>query len=285
MARASATLVLPAVLWLVVAWGWPLLMVFSMSVRNMNPTTFEFTGLTLSYFIDTLTDPFYLDAIFRSLKIAAIVTFLSMVIGYPTALHIARTTSPRMRAAYSMILLIPIMISLVVTGFAWMLILGPAGFLNQAILFLGLAAKPLELMNSEAGIIAVLTYSFGPYMIINTCTSIERIDPSVLRAAQLHGARPWQLFSKIVLPLSVPGLISGGLIVFSLSAAAFVTPYIIGGNRVKVVPLLIYNAAVTTFDWALAATLSVILLVLSVVLTFAVSRFAERRFAAWLSGT
>ena len=87
------------------------------------------------------------------------------------------------------------------------------------------------------------------------------------------------------MPLSFPGILSGGLIVFSLSAAAFVTPYVIGGNRVKVVPLQIYNAAVTTFDWPMAATLSIVLLILSILLTTAVARLTERRFAAWLGGS
>lgn len=282
--RAPANLVVPAVLWLAVAWGWPLLMVFGMSVRNMNPTTFEFSGFTLRHFVETMTDPFYLDALFRSLRIATTVTFLSMVFGYPAALHIARTMSQRARAAYTLILLIPIMISLVVTGFAWILILGPSGFINRMVLALFPSQQPLQLLNSEAGIIAVLVYSFGPYLIINICTAIDKIDPAVLRASELLGASPWRVFSRVLLPLSVPGLISGGLIVFSLSAAAFVTPYIIGGNRVKVLPLQIYNAAVSTFDWPMAATLSIVLLVMSVVLTVAVSRFAERRFAAWLEG-
>jgi putative spermidine/putrescine transport system permease protein len=259
-------------------------MVFGMSVRNMNPMTFEFSGFTFHHFVETITDPFYLDALWRSLRIAVIVTVLSMVLGYPAALHMARTHSQHARASYMLILLIPIMISLVVNSFAWILILGPSGFINRTMMAIGLSQQPLQLLNSEAGVIAVLTYSFGPYLIINICTAIDKIDPAVLRAAQLHGAGPWQIFSKMVLPLSVPGLISGGLIVFSLSAAAFVTPYIIGGNRVKVVPLQIYNAAVTTFEWPMAATLSIILLVLSIFLTVTVSRFAERRFAAWLEG-
>jgi putative spermidine/putrescine transport system permease protein len=177
------------------------------------------------------------------------------------------------------------MISLVVTAFAWILILGPSGFINRALASLHLTSEPLQFLNSEAGIIAVLVYSFGPYMIINICTALEKIDPAILRAAELHGANPRRVFARVTLPLSFPGILSGGLIVFSLSAAAFVTPYVIGGNRVKVVPLQIYNAAVTTFDWPMAATLSIVLLILSILLTTAVARLTERRFAAWLGGS
>jgi putative spermidine/putrescine transport system permease protein len=207
---------------------------------------------------------------------------LAAVIGYPVALHVSRARSERLRAIYTLILLVPIMISLVVTGFAWILVLGPNGFLNQMIMGLGISATPLQFLNSESGVVAVLVYSFGPYMIINICTAIDRIDPAIVRAAQVHGASAWQTFSRITLPLSFPGILSGALIVFSLSAAAFVTPYIIGGNRVKVVPLQIYNAAVTTFDWPKAAALSVALFAIAMLLTSVIGRWSERRFAAWL---
>lgn len=282
--RSPASLAAPATAWLMVAWAWPLLLVLAMSVRHMDPITFELRGLTLDHFRSILTDPFQLDAVFRSIKIAALVTAFSAVIGYPVALHVSRTRSPRMRAALTMVLLIPVMISLVVTAFAWILILGPGGFINQLIERLHLAAAPLRLLNSEAGIVIVLVYSFGPYMIINICTAIDKIDPAILRAAEIHGAGPWQRFYRVILPLSFPGILSGGLIVFSLSAAAFVTPYVIGGNRIKVVPLQVYNAAVTTFDWPMAAALSVVLLAISLGLTIVVGHYAERRFAAWLRG-
>ncbi|MCD6672126.1 MAG: ABC transporter permease [Burkholderiaceae bacterium] len=282
--RSPASLVLPAAAWLAVAWAWPLALVFGMSVRSMDPTTFELTGFTLEHFRTVLTDPFYLDSLWRSIRIALTVTVLAAVLGYPAALHVANATSPRARAAYTLLLLVPIMVSLVVTAFAWILILGPQGLINRALAASGLLETPLQLLNSEAGVIAVLAYSFGPYMIISVATAIEKTDPAVLRAAEVHGAGAWQRFTRITLPLSVPGMISGGLIVFSLSAAAFVTPYVIGGNRVKVIPLQIYNAAVTTFDWPLAATLAVVLFVLSLTVAIVVGGWSERRFAAWLRG-
>ncbi|MBX3513177.1 MAG: ABC transporter permease [Xanthobacteraceae bacterium] len=211
-------------------------------------------------------------------------TILAIILGYPVALHISRTKSRQARAAFTLVLLIPIMISLVVTAFAWILILGPTGLANKFIQLIGLSNGPIQLLNSEAGVVAVLVYSFGPYLVLNLCTSIDKIDPAVLRAAEVHGASRFQQFYRIVLPLSVPGMLSGGLIVFSLAAAAFVTPYVIGGSRVKVLPLLIYNAAVTTFDWPLAATLSIFLFVICMVMTAFFARIVERRFAAWLRG-
>lgn len=280
--RGPLPLALPPVVWLLVFWAWPLLLVFSMSVREMDDITFELRGFTLEHFRDVLTDRYHLDSVWRSLKLATLATLLSGVLGYPAALHVSRVRSERLRAVLMLVLLVPIMISLVVTAFAWILILGPNGFLNQVVVGLGLSATPLQLMNSETGVLIVLVYSFGPYMVINVATALDRIDPAIPRAAQVHGASDFEIFRRVTLPLSFPGLLSGGLIVFSLSAAAFVTPYIIGGNRVKVVPLQIYNAAVTTFDWPVAGALSVVLFVLAMVLAMAVARLAERRFAGWL---
>lgn len=280
--RPHAALVLPAAAWLLVFWAWPLALVLGMSVRDMDPTTFRLEGYTLDHLKEVLTDAFYRDSLVRTIRIAALATLLAAVIGYPVALYVSRARSERLRAIYTLILLVPVMISLVVTGFAWILVLGPNGFLNQAIMALGISATPLQFLNSESGVVAVLVYSFGPYMIINICTAIDKIDPAIVRAAQVHGASAWQTFRRITLPLSFPGILSGGLLVFSLSAAAFVTPYIIGGNRVKVVPLQIYNAAVTTFDWPKAAALSVVLFVIAMLLTSVVGRWSERRFAAWL---
>lgn len=282
--RPSIALVVPAVAWLLVAWAWPLLLVFTMSVRHVDPNTFEMSGWTLDHFRNVLSDPFYLDALFRSLRVAALVTIIAAVLGYPVALHISRTKTKRARAIFTLIVLIPIMISLVVTAFAWILILGPTGLVNQIVQFFRLSSGPIQLLNSEAGVVAVLVYSFGPYLILNICTSIDKIDPAVLRAAEVHGATRFQQFYRVTLPLSVPGILSGGLIVFSLAAAAFVTPYVIGGSRVKVLPLLVYNAAVTTFEWPLAATLSILLFLICIVLTAFIARIIERRFAAWLRG-
>lgn len=282
--RTPAALVAPATAWLLVFWAWPLALVLGMSVRDMDPMTFQLEGYTIAHLRDVLTDSFYQDSLLRTIRIAALATLLAALIGYPVALYVSGTRSERLRAAYTLVLLIPIMISLVVTGFAWILILGPNGFINQLALGSGLIDEPLQLLNAEPGVVAVLVYSFGPYMIINICTALDKIDPALLRAAEVHGASAWQRLYRVTLPLSFPGILSGGLIVFSLSAAAFVTPYIIGGNRVKVVPLQIYNAAVTTFDWPKAAALSVVLFVIAMLFTSLIGRWSERRFAAWLRG-
>lgn len=280
--KRTLPLAIPPVVWLLAFWAWPLLLVFSMSFREMDSVTFELRGFTLAHFAEVLTDSFHLDSVWRSIKLAALATLFSAVLGYPAALHIASMRNDKLRAVLTLVLLIPIMISLVVTGFAWILILGPNGFISQIAQAMHLTSEPLQFLNSETGVLIVLVYSFGPYMVINIVTALDRVEPAVMRAAQVHGATPWEAFRRVTLPLSFPGILSGGLIVFSLSAAAFVTPYIIGGNRVKVVPLQIYNAAVTTFDWPIAAALSVVLFVIAMFVATGIAKVTERRFAGWL---
>jgi putative spermidine/putrescine transport system permease protein len=274
--------VVPVVLWLSFFWVLPLVMALFMSFREFDPQTIIGVKLTLQNYIRLLTDSFYLQAFGRTMWIAAISTLLSILLGYPAAYHVFRLRSQKQRAVLTLVLLVPVMLSLVVTAFAWMLLLGPNGFVNRILMGFHLASEPLRLLNTEIGVIIVLVYSFSPYMVLSINAALENIDPSLTRAARILGATSWQAFWKITLPLSVPGILSGALMVFSLSAAAFVTPYVIGGNRVKVIPLLIYNFAVTLFDWPDAAALCVLLVVLMIIVTFFISRSVERRFMSWM---
>lgn len=275
-------LIMPSVTWLGVFWLFPLITALAMSFKSFDPQLLIGTEFTLDNYPRILSDPFFLKAFGRSLGIAAVTTLVSLLLGYPAAYHISTMNSPRLRSILTLIIFVPVMLSLVVTAFAWILILGPSGLLNQVIMGLNLSSEPVRFMNSETGVIIVLIYSFGPYMVLNIFAALENIDPGLVRAALIHGAKPWRAFRKVTLPMSMPGILSGSLLVFSLSVAAFVTPYIIGGNRVKVVPLLVYNNAVATFNWSDAATLSALLLIIMLLITFLATRLVERSFMSWI---
>ncbi len=276
-------LVLPAVGWLSVFWMFPLVMALLMSFREFDPQAVVGLKITLKNYITLISDPFYLHAFWRTLWIAGVATAASILFGYPLAYHTVKARAQE-RPFLTLILLVPVMLSLVVTAFAWLILLGPSGFANRILLGLHIVTEPVQILNTELGVIIVLVYSFSPYMMLSIMSSLENVDPSLLRAARILGASPWRTFWKVTLPLSVPGVLSGSLMVFSLSAAAFVTPYIIGGNRVKVVPLLIYNFAIALFDWPDAAALCVLLVLVMLFLTFLISRAVEGRFMAWLKG-
>lgn len=288
MSRAVATsrllLILPIGLLLGLFFVVPLAMVFSMSIVPFDPRTLLGKGFTLEAYTRILGDRFYLAAFVRTVSISCISAFIAAVLAYPIAYHLTRVRSSQVRALLTLVVLLPVMLSLAVTSFAWLVILGGNGIVNRLVLALHLSSEPLRLMYTEAGVVVVLVYSYLPYMVLSIYAALESIDLNLLRAALNLGASETRAFWMVTLPLSIPGVLSGVLLVFSLSAGAFVVPYVIGGSQVKVVPLLIYNFAVAVFDWPSAAAQSVLLLALTLGATFGLSRLAERRFMKWLRG-
>jgi ABC-type spermidine/putrescine transport system permease subunit I len=209
------------------------------------------------------------------------VTIASIIVAYPVALHLHHVASSRTRTFLILIVLLPVMVSYVVTAFAWVVILGRSGFVNQMLLGAHLIARPVALLNQNSGVIIVMVYTFSPFMMMNIYAALEGIDPSLSRAASVLGASPRVVFWRITMPLSMPGVLSGTLLVFALSLGAFVTPMVIGGNQVKTVPVLIYNFVSGVFDWPGAAALAGLLLAVSYAANYLISTFFHRRLA-WL---
>ncbi|MGL4288813.1 MAG: ABC transporter permease, partial [Phreatobacter sp.] len=176
----------------------------------------------------------------------------------------------------TMIVLLPLMVSLVVASFAWVLLLGNNGVINAGLIRLGLISEPLHFLNTMTGVIIVGTFSSLSYPILTTFAALENIPPALARSARIHGASDLQVFGRVILPLSLPGVISGGLIVFALNMAAFVIPFLIGGGRVSVVPLMIYQFTLQLFDWPGAAALGVLLFALTLVTSWAIAALAQR---------
>jgi putative spermidine/putrescine transport system permease protein len=258
----------------------PILMVFSVAFRPFDAKTLVGEGVTLRNFARFLLDGFYLESFVRTTWIAAASTVASILLGYPVAWHLRGLPSSRARTWFTLVILLPLMLSLVIGSFAWLIILGSNGLLNSILAALGLIEYPLKLLNTTTGVIIVTVYSFLPYTVLSIYAALENIDSSLGRAARIHGDSDLQAFLRVTLPLSVPGVVSGALIVFALSMAAFVIPYLVGGGLVKVVPLHIYNFSVQLFDWPGAAALSVLLVLLTLSVTWLISRAGEH-LAPW----
>lgn len=254
----------------------PLAIVFAMAFRPYDPTTLIGSGFTLANFPRFLGDGNYIAAFLRTVGISAAATLLSMVFGFPVAWHLHRLRSGTARLWFTLIVLLPLMVSLVVASFAWVLILGNNGILNSVLLGAGLISEPIRLMNTTTGVVIVTVFSHISYVILTTFAALENIDPNLARAARIHGVRETTIFTRIILPLSLPGVLAGGLIVFALSMAAFVIPFLIGGGRVNVVPLLIYQFTVQFFDWPGAAALGLLLFVVTLACSWVISVTAQR---------
>ena len=208
---------------------------------------------------ELLTDSYYRTAIWKTLRLSLIVTVLAAVLGYIPAYVIAMTRY-RHKWLLLLLLIIPFWISFIIRTLSWIHIFGNQGALNGLLRLLGLTDAPLSMMYTEFTVIVGFIHVFLPYMILNLYVSLEGIDQNLEPAARTLGATPWQAFKEVTLPLSVPGLAAGCLLVFVLTGGSYVTPLILGGPSDFLFGNLVYDAVVTELNWPMGATLSFALL-------------------------
>jgi len=210
---------------------------------------------------EILTDGYYHTAIWKTLRLSVIVTVLAAVMGYIPAYVIAMTRY-RHKWLLLLLLILPFWISFIIRTLSWIHIFGNQGALNGLLTWLGLIDVPLQVMYTEFTVIVGFIHVFLPYMILNIYVSLEGIDTNLEPAARTLGATPWQAFREVTLPLSMPGLAAGSLLVFVLTGGSYVTPLILGGPGDYLFGNLVYDAIVTELNWPMGATLSFTLLIL-----------------------
>jgi putative spermidine/putrescine transport system permease protein len=232
----------------------------------------------LANYRDVFGDSYFYEIFGRTFRIALLVTALSAAIGAPEAYILNRMRAP-WRGVFLLAALGPLLISVVSRTLGWALLFGSTGIVNQALMSLSLVAAPLQFMYSEAGVVIALTHVLVPFMVISVWASLQRLDPQVENAAISLGAAPLTVLRRIILPQAMPGILSGAIIVFALSASAFATPAIIGGRRLKVAATLAYDEFLNTLNWPLGATIAVILLVANILIIVGCNRLLERRYA------
>jgi putative spermidine/putrescine transport system permease protein len=240
----------------------PLAALFVVSLFRFDRSVGIVARVTLENYVKFLGDPFYLAILGRTLEIGVLVTLVTLLLGYPVAYHLTRVP-PRRRAHLLLVILAPLLVSVVVRSFGWLVILGPNGLVNALLRGAGLIDEPLRLLYNEGAIVLGLTHVFLSFMVLSILAALGRIDPALIRAAQGLGATPWRAFLRVVLPLSVPGVVAGSLIVFSLSTSAFITPALLGGPRVKVMSYLAYQQTLMLADWPYGAAIAFVLLAVS----------------------
>lgn len=214
--------------------------------------------LTLGNYARLFGDLFYLRVLANTVEMSLIVTALSLVLGFPVALFLARTT-PRLRGLLAYLVFLPMMVGIVVRAYGWMVILGREGLVNSALLKTGLIDAPIRLLFTRDAVVLGLTEVLLPFMIMPILSALEKIDPHVEEAARALGASPAETFWRVTLPLSLPGVVSGSLLVFSLSLTAYALPALLGGARVKFIAALAYDAMLVGYNWPLAAAIGVLM--------------------------
>lgn len=213
----------------------------------------------LSDFADFFTDPFYLNILWVTFRVSLISTAISLILGYPAAYYMARTKS-RMRQVMMIVILFPFLVSAVVRSYGWMVILGNNGLLNQLLLALRLIQSPLKILNTETAVIVGMIHLLIPYMVLSLVGVLQSIDPNVEYAAYSLGASPFWTFLKVIFPLSLPGIISGCVLVFTMSMTSYVTPKLLGGSKFRMMATMVVQEINVNFDWGAASAISYILL-------------------------
>ncbi|SEF14173.1 putative spermidine/putrescine transport system permease protein [Burkholderia sp. WP9] len=233
--------------------------------------------LSFMQYREVFGDTYYRNIYLRTFELSVVVTFICILIGVPEAYVLSRL-SQRWRALSMFVVLGPLLMSVVVRTLGWAVLLGSDGIINSTLLRLGLIDEPIRMMFTFTGIVIALVHVLVPFMVLAVWTSLQKADLSTEQAAETLGASPLTILRRIVFPQVIPGVLSGGLIVFALTASAFATPAIIGGRRLKVVPTTIYDEILSNLNWPLGTALAVVLMVAVLLVSIGVGRYVENRY-------
>lgn len=226
--------------------------VVSMLLRSINDPTW-----TLAHFQALASDTVFFKVFSNTLYTAFTVTIGTLLLGYPLALALVRT--PRWAPVILIMILLPFWTSVLVRSYAWMVLMGRHGLINEALLALGTIERPLRILNTPLATQIAMIHILLPYMVLPIANALRQIDLSLPRASSGLGATPWGTFRQITLPLSMSGVAAGMLLVFVLALGFYITPAMLGGPREITLSMLI-DLQVDQLNWAYAATLSVVLL-------------------------
>jgi putative spermidine/putrescine transport system permease protein len=244
----------------------PFAVMAALSLLSGNPVSNPDVVFTLRHYQRLFESDLYFDALVATLRIGAITTVIALAIGYPLAHWMARMRSRLGHALLLMAVIAPLLTGIVVRTFAWMTLLGDRGVINTTLQWLGATERPLPLMYNEFGVIVGLVHIYVPFMVLTLVGVIGRIDRSLEEAARGLGASRARTFLEVTLPLSLPGIVAGSLLVFALAISAYVTPVLLGGSSVLTVPVLVYQQVSASFNLGFAGALGAVLLAVALVL-------------------
>jgi putrescine transport system permease protein len=280
-AIASRLVIIVPYAWLLVFFLVPFLIVFKISLSQtalaMPPYAPAFSltegvaalwgnlrQLSFDNYLWLAEDALYLNAYISSLVIAGVSTILTLLVGYPLAYGMARAPAS-LRPALLMLVILPFWTSFLIRVYAWIGILKPEGLLNQFLLWTGVIDTPLQILNTHTAIFIGIVYSYLPFMVLPLYASLDKMDDSLIEAAQDLGCTPVSAFWKITFPLSLPGVVAGCLLVFIPAVGEFVIPDLLGGSRTLMIGRTLWSEFFANRDWPVASAVAIILLLILVV--------------------
>jgi putative spermidine/putrescine transport system permease protein len=276
----AGVLVLPAVLLIGVFFVFAMALLLEMSINERGGATSSTTGLTASNFADFLTSRYYLGIVGTTFKLAAVTTLVTLLIGYLAAYAISLQTSGTWRALSYFALFTPLLTSVIVRSYGWQLLLDDHGFVNSLLLSSHILRSPIRILFDFSGVVIAMVHILLPFMAFPILSVLNQIGSDLSEAASDLGAGRWQVFSRVTLPLSLPGVLVGCELVFALSVSAFATPSILGGGRVLVLATLIYTDVTSTLNWPFAAAEAYVLLTLAILAVVVFNRLVRASYRA-----
>jgi putative spermidine/putrescine transport system permease protein len=269
--RLLPLLVLPALALNLVTFAAPMLNLAGYAFHESLPGGGIGTPFSLATWAELAGDPYNWGLVTTTLRLSVEVTVLTLLCAYPIALFVHRAPA-RWRNLLMVVCISPLLVSAVVRTYGWIIILGDRGVVPSVLRSLGIVS--LRLVFNTTGVVVGLVEILMPYMILSLLSGFGRLDPTLEEAAASLGAPPLKVFRDVLLPLTLPGILLGCLLTFVLSASSFVTPQLLGGGRVNLLATEIYNQAIVTLDWPVAAALSLVVLAVFGVAMFAYGRLA-----------
>ncbi|BCZ83769.1 MULTISPECIES: ABC transporter permease [Paraburkholderia] len=253
----------------------PLAMTLALTFYRFDPAVGPIAAFDFHNYVEVLGSSYFHTIFLRTFGIALLTTVLCVAIGTPEAYVLSRMRDP-WRSLFLLVILAPLLVSVVVRAFGWSMLLNTNGLVNQAFALFGLG--PYKLEYTTFAIVIALVHVMLPFMVIPVWTALQRLDPQTENAALSLMASPATTLRRIVLPQLVPGILSGSLMVFGLSASAFAIPGLLGGRRLKVAATAVYDQFLSSMNWPLGATIAVLLLVANLVVMLTYYRVLERRY-------
>ncbi|UXN67906.1 ABC transporter permease (plasmid) [Devosia neptuniae] len=261
---------LPPTLLLLVFFAIPMGMMVGLSFHPQGGST-----ASLASYERFFTDDFSLAGLGRTVLMSGLVAICVTLMAYPVAYFLARSRS-RWRAVVFALAIAPELAGVVLRTYGWLIILEDHGFINSGLMWLGLISEPLPLAKNMFGVVVGLTHVILPFGILSLLTSLQGVDQNLEKSAQILGASRVSVLRHIVLPLTVPGIVSSMLLAFTMSASAYATPAILGGAGFKVLATMVYEQVLFYIDWSFAAVMANVLLVMMLIIAFVGSRLEMR---------
>jgi putative spermidine/putrescine transport system permease protein len=273
---SAGALIGPATIMVALGLIVPIAILFRYSFNQFRPRVMMVEAFSLENYIRFFTDPFYVNVLVTTLRVAFVCTVICLVLGFPLAYVLSRTQS-RYKNVLIMLVVLPLFVGNAVRAAGWMTLFGSRGALNSALIGLGIIRQPLEIMFSEFAVVVGIIAVNLPYMVLTLQSVLEGIQRSVEEAAFSLGANPAAMFRRVLVPLALPGIIAGVILTFILGMNAYATPVLLGGPQFKMMGPLVYDQFRLN-NWPFGAAVAFVLMLATLVLTASANLVVSRRY-------